>query len=381
MKKKVIYLIQESGCLNPYSGAFHHISMGLKELSKYSIVELYLNSNSVKLADYVKKINPQENNKEILNKIKQCGYAYGTLKDLSVLFKNLLKIPKLYLCFKKQKLSFVYERKAYLDFTGLIVCKFLRIPHFYEVNGIIFKTRDKYYKSLFKPLAKYLEKKAYKTSNHNFFVGTYGNYWKLKTSNWTNVENGIESKYVKDSAVGKTFNGKLEICFVGRYAKHQKIECLLEALDFIKNKQAVKIHLIGTGLEEIAKNIRVKNVDVTLHGYLNRDSLLKVLNKCHVGLICGTPPYQSCMKLHDYALSGCLVLAPMVDNLKTRFTNSILFFEDGISKSLGSKINQVIDDPSLIDTYGESIHKEITNNYTWDKIFATKINIINSLDS
>ena len=61
--------------------------MGLKELSKYSIVELYLNSNSVKLADYVKKINPQENNKEILNKIKQCGYAYGTLKDLSVLFK------------------------------------------------------------------------------------------------------------------------------------------------------------------------------------------------------------------------------------------------------------------------------------------------------
>ena len=144
MKKKVIYLIQESGCLNPYSGAFHHISMGLKELSKYSIVELYLNSNSVKLADYVKKINPQENNKEILNKIKQCGYVYGTLKDLSVLFKNLLKIPKLYLCFKKQKLSFVYERKAYLDFTGLIVCKFLIIPHFYEVNGIIFKTRDKY---------------------------------------------------------------------------------------------------------------------------------------------------------------------------------------------------------------------------------------------
>ena len=117
----------------------------------------------------------------------------------------------------------------------------------------MFKTRDKYYKSLFKPLAKYLEKSAYKASNHNFFVGTYGNYWKLKTCNWTNVENGIESKYVKYSTAGKIFNGKLEICFVGRYAKHQKIELLLEALDFIKNKQAVKIHLIGTGLEEIAK--------------------------------------------------------------------------------------------------------------------------------
>ena len=42
-----IYLIQESGCLNPYSGAFHHISMGFKELSKYFIVKLYLNSSSI----------------------------------------------------------------------------------------------------------------------------------------------------------------------------------------------------------------------------------------------------------------------------------------------------------------------------------------------
>ena len=96
----------------------------------------------------------------------------------------------------------------------------------------MFKTRNKYYKSLFKPIAKFLERKAYKNSNHNFFVGSYGNYWKLKTANWTNVENGIESKYVNDFVVDKTFNGKLELCFVGRYAKHQKVERLLEAIDF-----------------------------------------------------------------------------------------------------------------------------------------------------
>ena len=381
MQKKVIYLIQEPGCLNPYSGAFHHISMGVKELSKYFIVKLFLNSSPIELADYTKKINLYQNKKEIIKKVSQRGYIYGTFMDFSILAKNLFKISKLYSSLKNQKLSFVYERIAYLDFAALIVCKFLRIPHYYEVNGIMFKTRDKYYKSLFKPLAKYLEKRAYKTSNHNFFVGTYGNYWKLKTSNWTNVENGIESKYINVPKVNKTFDGKLEFCFVGRYAKHQNIECLVQAVDHIKNKHAIKIHFIGTGLDDIAKNISKKDIEVINHGYLKRDALLNVLNQCHAGLICGTPPYQSCMKLHDYALSGCLVLAPMVDNLKTRFKNSILFFEDGNSKNMGSKINQVIEYPSLIGTYGESINREIINNYTWDKIFATKINIINSLDS
>lgn len=379
MQKKVIYLIQELGCLNPYSGAFHHISMGVKELSKYFNVKLFLNSSSIELADYTKKINLDQNEKEIIKKVSQRGYVYGTLKDFSILFKNTLKIPKLYSSFKNQELSFVYERMAYLDFSGLIVCKFLGISHCYEVNGIMFETRDKYYKSTFKPIAKFLERKAYKNSNHNFFVGSYGNYWKLKTANWTNVENGIESKYVNDFVVDKTFNGKLELCFVGRYAKHQKIERLLEAIDFIKNRQAVKIHFIGTGLENIANNISKKDIEVVNHGYLNRDALLNVLNQCHVGLICGTPPYQSCMKLHDYALSSCLVLAPKVDNLKTRFINSILFFEDGNSKNMGFRINQVIKNPSLINTYGKSIHKVITNKYTWETIFDNKVKVIKTI--
>jgi len=378
-KFKGIYLIQEQGCLNPYSGAFHHISMGLQELSKYFDIRLFLNSVPISLADYTEKTNPEQKRSEKIKKVKHRGYVYGTVKDIRILIKNLRDIPKLYSCIRIQKLSFVYERIAYLDFAGLIVCKVLRIPHCYEVNGIMFKTRDIYYKSLFKPLAKFLEKRAYKASNHNFFVGSYGNYWKLNSANWTNVENGIESKYVSDSKVEKTLTGKLEFCFVGRYAKHQNIECLVEAINYIKHKRAMRIHLIGTGLESIAKNISEKEVEVIMHGYLTSEPLLKVLNQCDVGLICGTPPYQSCMKLHDYALSSCLVLAPMVDNLKTRFANSILFFDDDDANDLGAKINQVIDDPSLVRIYGKLIHEEIITNYTWGHIFHHKVNVIKAL--
>ena len=379
IKPRGIYLIQEPGCLNPYSGAFHHISMGVKELSKYFNIKLFLNSNSIELSKYAKKINSNQNKKETIIQVKQQGYVYGTLKDINILFKNLLKIPNLYTCFKNQELSFVYERKAYLDFAGLVTCMFLRIPHFYEVNGVMFKTRYKYYKSLFEPVAKFLERKAYKNSNHNFFVGSYGNYWKLKTSNWTNVENGIESKYINNTELNKDFKGVLEFCFVGRYAKHHNIECLVEAIDYIENKHTIKINFIGTGLDYIVKNISKKNIEVIYHGYLNREALLNVLNQCHVGLICGTPPYQSCMKLHDYALSRCLVLAPMVDNLKTRFDKRLLFFDDNNAKSLATKINQIIGDHSLINTYGNLIHNEIINNYTWDKIFLNKINKIKSI--
>lgn len=52
--KKTIYLIQEPACLNPHSGAFQHISMGVKYLSKAFDLEIYLTTEKIKLEDHAK---------------------------------------------------------------------------------------------------------------------------------------------------------------------------------------------------------------------------------------------------------------------------------------------------------------------------------------
>lgn len=378
MQKKVIYLIQEPGCLNPYSGAFHHISMGVRELSKNYCVKLFLNSSSIELAGYAKKINEEQNIKEDIKKIKQRSYVYGTLKDISILITNILKIPKLYSCFKNQKLSFVYERKAYLDFAGLIVCKFLRIPHCYEVNGIMFKTREKYYKTLFKPLAKYLEKRAYNYSNHNFFVGTYGHYWKIKKNNWSNVENGIESDFVKKAKTKTKTKKFIDICFVGRYMSHQRLDILVDSLFYFENKDFVRVNLIGTGLEKIEKKLFDINVNVINHGFVKRSHLLDLINCFDVALIPGSPEYQSCMKLFDYGAAGCAVLAPNTYNLNYWFSNELLFF-DGSSNDLQSKLNLLIGNDKLINELSSRLNNKIRSEFTWSGIFHYKSITINRI--
>lgn len=376
MEKKAIYLIQESGCLNPYSGAFHHISMGLKELSKYFIIKLYLNSSSVELADYVKKINPDENKKEIIKKVRQRGYIYGTLKDIHIFISNLKSVPKLIKLFKSENVDFIYERASYLNYSGLIACLYLGIPHFYESNGLQFQSRINYYKSFFNSLAKRLEKMFYSFSSHTFFVGTYGDYWNMNKNNWSNVENGIESNLVLK--INNKTKEVYDVCFVGRYMSHQRLDILVDSLINFENKNLVRVNLIGTGLEKIENKLININVNVMNHGFVKRTQLVDLINGFDIAVIPGFPEYQSCMKLFDYGAAGCAVLAPNTYNLNYWFSNELLFF-DGSSNDLQSKLNLLIGNDKLINELSSRLNNKISSEFTWSGIFHYKSITINRI--
>ena len=61
--------------------------------------------------------------------------------------------------FKIENVDFIYERASYLNFSGLIACRYLGIPHFYESNGLQFESRkniiNHYLTLLLKDLKKY----------------------------------------------------------------------------------------------------------------------------------------------------------------------------------------------------------------------------------
>ena len=77
---KLIYLISEVGCLNPDSGAFQHISMGVNELSKHFNVFTYVSNRPYNI-NIIQKIHLNNENDFIT---KKRGILYGTLKDIHI---------------------------------------------------------------------------------------------------------------------------------------------------------------------------------------------------------------------------------------------------------------------------------------------------------
>ena len=95
-----------------------------------------------------------------------------------------------------------------------------------------------------------------------------------------------------------------------------------------------------------------------------------------IGLISGVNEYQSCMKIFDYGASFCAVVAPSNYNLKYWFKDEVIFF-DGTTDGLYSILSYLMDDRMKISMYAKKLRKKIGANFTWEKIFTLKKNIIN----
>lgn len=372
IKKRGIYLIQEKGCLNPKTGAFQHISMGLNQLSVSFDIKLYLSNEKIELNKSLFQNTIRDI--EITKSTSIKNIFYGTIKDLYLLFSNLKDVYSLVQLFKNEKINFVYERTSYLNFSGLIASKIVGISHFYEANGFQYKGRQRYYKSIFIFFAKFFEKKAYSISNHTFFVGSYGDFWKIKKDNWSNVENGIEKNFVIDFVERQ--KNKIDICFVGRLMDHQKIEILIDALKIFENKDKIKVNLVGSGLELIESEIKGLGVSVVNHGFVERSKIINLLSTFDIAIISGSNMYQSCMKLFDYGAGGCAVIAPEIHNLKLWFLDELVFF-NGTPEDLSNKLEFLVKNENKeIQIYGKKLQNKVKNNFTWEIIFKNKTKII-----
>jgi glycosyltransferase involved in cell wall biosynthesis len=375
VKKKGIYLIQEPGCLNPHSGAFQHIKQGVKHLSKEFDIDVYLVNQKINLTNYEKATDSRISYSS--TKKKNNG-IYGTLKDIQLLLLNFLKIPRLYRLIKNHNSDFVYERVSYLDFSGIIACKLARVKHIYEANGLQFESRKKYYSSFLKRAVRHIESMSYKYNDLTFFIGSYGDYWKISKNNWVNVENGIEEQLINKEPVSKTESKYVKLCFVGRPMKHHGLEALTDLFNSSEIKENCELNLIGNGFKNIEEELKLKKVNVVNHGFIGRNNIIETIATCDIGLILNSPDYQSCMKVFDYAAGRLAVVGIDNHNLINWFNDEIYFY-DGSIKDLRTKISDLIHDKSLMNNYSQTLHYKVKQNHTWQKTFTMKIHEINKL--
>ena len=183
-KLKGVYLVPDARMMKANFGPSEHIMVGLLELKKYFDMELIVlgedgfNSSSTngRRASFFDKKN---------------GFI-GIFRDIKLLITSNLKRGDLINKINKiGDVDFIYERGQYLDFTGVLVAKELRIKHFYEVNWINFLGIKQFYSSWFNPIAKKLEEWSYGASNLNFFVGTQNKLISISNDKVCIIQNGI----------------------------------------------------------------------------------------------------------------------------------------------------------------------------------------------
>ncbi len=373
MKKKGLYIVSEKGCLTKGSGACNHIEIGVKELNKYFDVNLILLFRDTVLSSEI--IGPQP----AVKQFSASNILKGSLKDIFLLFKNHKDIIKYYRLIKSESPAFIYERGGYLNFNGLIISKLLKIPHFYEVNGVMHNDIKVYYKSFFNSIIKNLLYYSYKKSNGVFYIGGINKYLGIKYLNSYSIQNGIdETILLKFSELKKEKKTFLKIVFIGHVMQHHGLDFYCEAIKKMDYKNNFEFIFIGKGTEVIKTKLP-KGLSVKFLGEKSEEELCEILMDMDIGIIPSTFEYGSNMKLFLYGAAKLCVIAPDVSNLIDNFnSNSLLYFEKNNVSSLSRTLDELVINKVNFSLLGQNLHFIIKKNYTWSKIFKFKEQVISS---
>ncbi len=253
MKIKLAYIVTEQGCMDPTTSAFQHISMGIRELSKHADLVQFLPSlpSGGKPNPLVRGQSP-----------KATGFRntmiWGAVRDLRDLARNMRYGWRI----ARQVKAFGCKA-AYVRVEGLqpisIFLMLLGVKVFLEANGLQFQSRKSRFKSLFTCLYEPFERFIYTKADHVFFVGSYGQYWRLSSQNWTDVENGIECEMLQGRAHLPCADKPLKVVLLAHLVAHHKGSLLVDAIKEapLSVQKSIELHLIGSGFDQIKADLKL----------------------------------------------------------------------------------------------------------------------------
>lgn len=367
-KFRLAYIVTEQGCMCIETGAFNHIKNGIRELSKHFNLITFLPEKIEKSKQF------KDDNLSIKLKWYQQTGLWGMLRDIRDFIKNFKQSISI-----KKRLIASNCKIAYIRVQGLhplpFILKKSGISVFLEANGLQFENRQQlFYSSWLSWLYKPFERLIYKIADHVFFVGSYGQYWKLNSDNWSEVENGVEIELFPRREFPSCSKLPLKLAFLAKPVAHHRLDLLEKALNNIPKEfhKNLELHLIGNGLSDLSKKI-LPTIKTINHGFVKRKELGNLLTKMDIGLIPGGPLFNSQMKLMDYAAAGCLVVAANIDHLNNFYKeNGICFFKNGSALSLRNKIILIMKDKINITKEANKLHVYVKNTFQWYQIFNTK---------
>lgn len=366
---KLAYVVTESGCLDPTTGASQHIRMGMRELTKRTELIQFLAppqkiaasrpSRASKKAKWIKRLSTSG--------------AWGAARDLRDFGRNTLQGWKLAKTIELAGCSAAYVRVEALHPISIFL-RWRNIKVFLEANGLQHISRRSRFRSWLSWSYRPFEKYIYRKADHIFFVGSYGQYWHLDSDNWTEVENGVEPEMFQMRKATVGAHRPIKLVLVARLVAHHNGKLLSKAIGQLEPaiRSQIEVHLVGSGFGQLKLQLeplcRIED-----HGFVDRKHIGPLLQRMDCGLIPDCPPYGSQMKLLDYAANGCLVMAPDVFHLKNFYSGQgVLFFTQNDSSSLAGQLEALVLGDVAANDMALKLQKHVQNTYTWDAIFDRK---------
>lgn len=338
-------MVTEKGCLSEHSGANTHIKAGIHYLNHHFKVVLFT---------------------RFTIKRSLVGRNKDSFLFLLVYFTDLLiALPRQFVLLYKIKPKFIYERYHLLNFNTLLICRCLKIPHFFEINGL----RKEYHQN---GLLSGLETKFLSCSNFCFCLGLRGVL--LSNATHLNIENGVTfsfweafKKHKKQRKID--FN----ICFLGTLMEHHRIEIIYQSLNLIPAEilQRMVLHFIGPVNHHMLTFAKSCPIPIVLHGGQSENKRITLLQKMDCGLVSGGNPYASFMKLFEYGSAKCPVIGPQTANLNHWLEdNCIFFYQPENPQSCANALMEIYNSPSLSQVKANRLYQLIGKKFLWEKIFS-----------
>lgn len=373
--RKGVYLTTERG-IKKGSGAYKHVQVGVEELAKNFEIILCNKAEAVEVPGSSTTLAKQKSGGNTF-KSRVIQFIKANLKGLYLIYNENRGFIKDYRWLKKIQPDFVYERAAYLSFKGKWLAYLLRIPHFYEVNGILWLDHAQYFPAWWNRVARSLEDFHYRRSSHVFFVGGIAKYFKVPAERASSIQNGIERPFAEQFiGLKKEVQLPLQIVFIGHAMPHHKVEVFCNATHLVKDASLFHLHFIGAGLEQY-KSLLHPAWNVHFHGIQDHNNIARLLKQYHIGIVPFVKDYFSNVKIFMYGAAKLAVIAPMLGNIADIFTNDeLIAIQNEDPEDIARQLDWASQHLAEVAGTGEQCFQKVYSQFTWDNIYADVAAII-----
>ena len=277
----------------------------------------------------------------------------------------------------------VYIRSSFMMFAPVAYALLLKIPFFYEINGIqANETSHRYIAKIAEKIENLFLKKVagifcVTEELKEYFMKRTG----LPENCFHVVHNGADADIWPEDGFCREVEDRLNIGFLGHFQDRQGLETIFRALPKI-HREISNVHLIvgGSGPEEnrYKKYVNELGIEeiVEFVGFVNKKELPLFLSKADVVVASYTSEFAngstglSPIKMFTYLSCERLVVASDVSSLSDfRKCPAVIFAKPDDPDDFAKKIVGVLEmTQQEHDLLGKKARRFILDGYTWDHV-------------
>jgi len=284
---------------------------------------------------------------------------------------------------RRSKPDCIYERCNLFQVAGAFAKRIYRLPMLLEVNAPLMEERQKYSGLSLVALARWSQNYVWRAPDYLLPVtevlAGYLRRAGISDSKIVVIPNGVDlARFGRTSTREEAkrrlgLDDRLVLGFTGFVREWHGLERVIDLSAKMGNAAHLHLLVVGDGparkaLEDHARALGVER-SVTFTGVIPRDEVARYIEAFDVALQPAVVPYASPLKLFEYMVLGCAIVAPAMQNLCEILLNdqNALLFEPDNLDSFSAALSLVCSHAELRERIGKAAAQTIVEkNLTWE---------------